>query len=206
MFSWIIENKAKILSVTAWEIVIENTFSEKLEIGQSISHDWACMTVTKFDDEKYSFFAMEESFIKTNFWEKKMWDIFNVERSLKFGWKVDWHFVTGHIDTTWIIDNLEKKSDWSLIFYIKFDKKYNKNVIEKWSVSINWVSLTIVNVYPHLTKEGARGWFSVSLIPLTQEITNLWELQIWNTVNLEFDMMWKYIVNYINNIKRKIKE
>ena len=195
MFSWIIENKAKILNINAWEIVIENTFLEKLEIGQSIAHDWACMTITQFDNKQYTFFAMEESFTKTNFWEKKIWDIFNVERSLKFWGKVDGHFVTGHIDTTWIVDKLDKKSDWSLIIYISFDNKYQNNVIEKWSVSINWVSLTIVETW--------NNYLSVSLIPLTQKMTNLWELQIWNTVNLEFDMMWKYIVNYMDKINNK---
>ncbi len=192
MFSWIIENKAKILAINNWKITIENTFKEALEIWQSIAHDWACMTITELNDTKYSFFAMKESFIKTNFWEKKVWDIFNVERSLKFGWKVDGHFVTGHIDTTGIIEKLETKSDWSLIIYINFDKKYINNVIEKWSISINWVSLTVVDVWDK--------YFSVSLIPLTQEVTNLWKLKIWNKVNLEFDMMWKYIVSYMDKI------
>ena len=195
MFSWIIENKAKILSINEWKITVENTFSETLEIWQSIAHDWACMTITDFDDEKYTFFAMEESFKKTNFWEKKSWDFFNVERSLNFWWKVDGHFVTGHIDTTWIVKSIDKRSDWSWVYYISLDTKYNNNIIEKWSVSINWVSLTIV--------ENWDDFFSVSLIPLTQEITNMWELEAWNRVNLEFDMMWKYIVQYMDKINNK---
>lgn len=195
MFSWIIENKAKILSINEWKITVENIFSETLEIWQSIAHDWACMTITDFDDEKYTFFAMEESFKKTNFWEKKSWDFFNVERSLNFWWKVDGHFVTGHIDTTWIVKSIDKRSDWSWVYYISLDTKYNNNIIEKWSVSINWVSLTIV--------ENWDDFFSVSLIPLTQEITNMWELEAWNRVNLEFDMMWKYIVQYMDKINNK---
>lgn len=194
MFSWIIESQAKILDIKAWEITIENTFTETLEIWQSIAHDWACMTITEFDSKKYSFFAMEESFKKTNFWEKKIWDIFNVERSLSFWWKVDWHFVTWHIDTNWVVDKLDNKLDWSLIIYIKFNKQFQNNVIEKWSVSINWVSLTVV--------ENGEDYFSVSLIPLTQDITNLWKLKVWDRVNLEFDMMWKYIVNYMNKINK----
>ncbi len=194
MFSWIIESQAKILDIKAWEITIENTFTETLEIWQSIAHDWACMTITEFDSKKYSFFAMEESFKKTNFWEKKIWDIFNVERSLSFWWKIDWHFVTWHIDTNWVVDKLDNKLDWSLIIYIKFNKQFQNNVIEKWSISINWVSLTVV--------ENGEDYFSVSLIPLTQDITNLWKLKVWDRVNLEFDMMWKYIVNYMNKINK----
>ena len=102
MFSWIIEWQAKILNITAWLITIENTFSEELEIWQSIAHDWACMTITDFDKEKYIFFSMEESFLKTNFWEKKAWDIFNVERSLTFWWKVEVEISRIHEVWPWV--------------------------------------------------------------------------------------------------------
>ena len=89
MFSWIIEKKAKILNIDSWEITVENMFDDTLKIGQSIAHDGACMTLTKVNKKVYSFFVMEESFKKTNFFHKKIWDIFNVERSLEFWWKVD---------------------------------------------------------------------------------------------------------------------
>lgn len=189
MFSWIIEQKAKILDIKDWVFTIENTFKESLQLWQSIAHDWACMTITEFDDQKYSFFSMEESLKITNFWTKKVWDYFNVERSLKIGDRIDWHFVTGHIDTTWIVDKIIINQDNSKIIYIKFDKNYNNFIIKKWSITINWVSLTIV--------EDGEDFLSVSLIPLTQEITNLWTLQTWDKVNLEFDMMWKYIQKFI---------
>ncbi len=189
MFTWIIEKKARITNIFWGNISVENIFWNKLGIGQSIAHDWACMTITSFDEKIYSFFAMEESFSKTNFWEKEVWDFFNIESSLKFSWKVDWHFVTGHVDTVWQVSRLDKKEDNSLVIYIKFDEKFKNNIIEKWSIAINWVSLTIVETW--------EDFFSVSLIPLTQKITNLWDLKVWNKVNLEFDMIWKYIIKYL---------
>ncbi len=194
MFSWIIEQKAKILSIDKWNITVENTFNEGLQIWQSIAHDWACMTITEFDSEKYSFFAMKESFKKTNFWTKKIWDYYNVERSLKYWWNVDGHFVTGHIDCMWSVDSINKLTDSSWIIRVSFPEKFSNNIIEKWSITINWVSLTVVNTW--------TNFFTVSVIPLTQEITNIWLFKKWEVVNLEFDMMWKYIVNYMNNIQK----
>jgi len=185
MFSWIIKNKAKILKIDNWVFEVENIFEKSLKIWISIAHDWACMTVTESTSEKYSFFVMEESIKKTNFRNKKPWDNFNIEWSLKLSDTMDWHFVSGHIDTTGEVTDIKENSDWSKYFYIKFDSKYSNLIIEKWSITINWVSLTIV--------DDLWDSLSVSVIPLTQEITNIWELKIWDLVNLEFDILWKYI-------------
>ena len=165
MFSWIIEHKATILDIKNWVFEVENTFNEIPIIWQSIAHDWACMTIIKASKEKYSFFAMEESLKITNFWTKKIWDYFNVERSLKVWDRIDWHFVTWHIDTIWKIDKIIVNNDRSKIIYTKFDEKYSNFIIKKGSITINWVSLTIVEEW--------NDFLSVSLIPLTQEITNL---------------------------------
>lgn len=189
MFSWIIETKAKILNIDNWNFTIENVFEEPLKIGQSIAHDWACMTITNFDDKKYTFFVMQESFSKTNFWNKSPWDFFNVERCVKVWDRLDWHIVSGHIDTTWIVSKILRNSDNSLEINIKFDENFSKYIIPKWSITINWVSLTIV--------QEAKNLLSVCLIPITQEITNLWTLKVWDKVNLEFDIVGKYI--YKNN-------
>lgn len=185
MFSWIIEKKAKILEINNWTYTVENIFKKPLKVWISIAHDWACMTVTESTSEKYSFFVMEESIKKTNFKNKNVWDTFNVEWSLKLSDTMDWHFVSGHIDTTWKLFNIKENNDWSKYYNIKFDNKYSNLIIEKWSITINWVSLTIVD---DLWDE-----LSVSLIPLTQEITNIWDLTIWDLVNLEFDILGKYI-------------
>jgi len=185
MFSWIIRNKAKILEIKNWNFTVENIFNKELAKWISIAHDWACMTITESTPEKYSFFVMEESIKKTNFKNKKTWDTFNIEWSLKMSDTMDWHFVSWHVDTTWEVTKITKNDDWSKYYYVKFDEKYKNLIIEKWSITINWVSLTIV--------EDWKDFLSVSIIPLTQEITNIWDLEIWSIVNLEFDILGKYI-------------
>ncbi len=191
MFSGIVKNKAKILEINNWVFTVDNIFRKKLKKWISIAHDWACMTIIESDDKKYNFFVMQESMKKTNFLDKKIWDNFNVEGSLKLSHTMDWHFVSWHIDTTWIVQKISTNLDLSKYIYIKFDEKYKNLIIEKWSITINWVSLTIV--------EDWNDYLSVSVIPLTQEITNIWDLKIWDKVNLEFDIFAKYINKIINN-------
>jgi len=185
MFSGIIEKKAKILDIENGTYTVENIWNESLQIWQSIAHDWACMTITQSDEKKYSFFVMEESIKKTNFQNKKVWDTFNVEKSLKLSDSLDGHFVSGHIDTTWKITEIIENKDGSIYIHISFDKKFKNLIISKGSITISWVSLTVV--------EDQENSLSVSIIPLTQEVTNLWDLKEWELVNLEFDILWKYI-------------
>lgn len=191
MFSWIIKAKAEILEIKSWNFKVINIFKEKLNIWESISHDWACMTLTEVNNDYYIFFMMIESLKKTNFWNKKIWDNFNVETSVRLWDKIDWHIVSWHIDNTWVIKSVETLLDKSKVIYINFNSKYKNLVIEKWSITVNWVSLTVVDTWKDL--------FSISVIPLTQELTNLWTLKKWNIVNLEFDMIWKYIEKMIKN-------
>jgi len=187
MFSWIIEKKAKILHKEWGRFTIENLFWDELKLGQSIAHDGACMTIESLQDDSYTFFMMEESLNKTNFWNKKIGDSFNIERCIQVWDRIDGHFVSWHIDTTWEVTTLEKVDDGSLILGISFPESFWKYVIDKWSITINGTSLTIVE---------RQDWYiSVSLIPITQDWTNLWELEIWDHVNLEFDMLGKYILN-----------
>lgn len=192
MFSWIIEQKAKILSLENWNFEIENTFKEPLQIGQSIAHDWACMTLTSWDEKSYKFFAMQETLKVTNFSTKKAWDFFNVERCVKVWDRLDWHIVSGHVDTVWTVSEIVKNPDSSIFLYISFDENFSKYIIPKWSITINWTSLTVVEDLP--------GKISVSLIPITQEITNLWALKAWDKVNLEFDIVGKYLFKNKNLI------
>ncbi len=195
MFTWIITHQTKILSIKDWVFTVENNFGNTLPLheGQSIAHDWACMTVTEFDDKKYSFFAMEESFRKTNFWTKKAWDLFNLELCMQAWDRLDGHFVSWHIDTIWTVSDIEMAEDGSKKIWFSYNKERSLNVIKKWSITINWISLTVVDV---------DDWYlSVWLIPLTQEITNLWTIVIWNQVNLEFDMLWKYVINYNKSLQ-----
>ena len=189
MFTWIIENKAKIIDINNGVFTVEKIFDE-VTIWQSIAHDGACMTVKEVMRDSYSFFAMEETFSRTNFSSKKVWDTFNLERCLQIGDRLDGHFVTGHIDTTATVKEILINDDESRIIWFSFDKKYNKLVIEKWSIAINWVSLTVVDI---------SSWkLTVSLIPFTLEVTNLWDLKVSGKVNFEFDMIWKYVLNQNN--------
>jgi len=192
MFTWIIEKKAKILSVNDWEFEVENHFWWDLKIGQSIAHDWACMTITEFNDSSYKFFAMWESLDKTNFTHKKTWDFFNVERCLKVWDRLDGHFVSGHIDATTTITDIYENSDGSWLMTFDLRPEFRKFLIEKWSITINGTSLTI----SHLEDNS----FSVSLIPLTLKETNLWDLTVTDFVNLEFDLLWKFILNKNINV------
>lgn len=187
MFTGIIEKKAAILDIQGSRFIVKNVFWDEVQVWQSIAHDGACMTLESTKETEYNFFVMQESFEKLNFHEKKIWDFFNIERCLRVNDRIDGHFVSGHVDTTGKVSFLEKRDDNSLILWISFAKEFSKYTIEKWSVALNGVSLTIVEKW--------EWYISVSLIPLTQDWTNLWELRIWDILNIEFDMLWKYILN-----------
>lgn len=189
MFSWIIEHTVTILSLHEGLFTVQNRFTDILKEGQSISHDGACMTLTDISPEHYSFFAMEETLRVTNFGTKQVWDVFNVERSLQLSDRLDGHLVSGHIDTVGHVRELTKKDDWSLILTVQCDTLETKFVIHKWSIALNGVSLTVVNT--------TKNTITVSLIPLTQEWTNLWKLTLGQSINIEYDMIAKYVANMI---------
>ncbi|MDP2090228.1 MAG: riboflavin synthase [Candidatus Gracilibacteria bacterium] len=191
MFSGIVKNKAKIIKINKGLYTVENIFTKILKKGISIAHDGACMTIIDSDKDKYSFFVMEESIKRTNFGTKKIGDTFNVEGSLKLSDTMDGHFISGHIDTTGIVEKILENNDLSKNIYIEFDEKYKNLIIEKGSITINGVSLTIV--------EEGNNYLSVSVIPLTQEITNIGELKVGDKVNLEFDIFAKYVNKLLIN-------
>lgn len=186
MFTGIIEDMAKIIDIDTGNFTVEHTFAdEALVMGQSIAHDGACMTLIDITPNTYTFFAMQESLDKTNFWTKKIWDLFNRERCVQAWQRLDGHIVSWHIDTTGNVSDLQKHDDGSLLLGISFPTSWSIYTIAKGSIGINGVSLTIVDCSP--------GYISIRLIPHTQQITNLWSLQLWDAVNLEFDMYAKYI-------------
>jgi riboflavin synthase len=187
MFSGIVETQAMILTCHDWHFVMQNPFvgeSESLHIGQSIAHDGACMSIDSIEWDTYSFFAMQESLDKTNFGRKKIWSSFNVERCMRLQDRIDWHIVTWHIDTPGTVSEYRFAADGSLFVQVDYPEQFGHLIIAKWSIAINGVSLTVVDDKP--------GSFSVWLIPLTQTITNLWNLNLGDSVNLEFDMFAKY--------------
>ena len=189
MFSGIIEHTTPIFALHEGVFTVKNMFTEPLKEGQSIAHDGACMTLTALTHDTYSFFAMEETLRVTNFWSKIVWDTFNVERSLKLGDRLDGHMVSGHIDTVGRVSDLLQNNDGSLLLTIQCETLEAQYIIQKWSIALNGVSLTIVSV--------TADTFTVSLIPLTQSWTNLGALQLGDRVNIEYDIIAKYVAKMI---------
>ena len=198
MFSGIVEWVAQILRRDGGYFTVENIFQEPLVLGQSIAHDGACMTITDVWEWSYSFFVMEESLSKTQLGMKKIWDLLNVERSLQIGQRLDGHMVTGHIDTTGQVISLDAHADGSWDLVVSLSPHYWDYISAKWSITINGVSLTVVDIYP--TNHGEKS-IKVCLIPYTFTSTNLWWLQVWDMVNIECDMMAKYIVTTVKNLQ-----
>lgn len=184
MFSWIIEDKWIIKNIK-WKIFeIEFNFDEYIKIWQSIAHDWVCLTVIKVEWKIYQVEIMPETLSKTNLWYKKVWDYINLERSIKLWDRLDWHMVQGHVDCTWTLENIEEKEN-SKILKISFPEDYSNYFVEKWSVCLNWISLTIILAW--------KNFFTVWIIPHTWKITNLSDLKIWDKLNIETDIIWKYL-------------
>lgn len=186
MFSGIIETTSRIVSIDQGTFVVEHHFTdEPLTIGQSIAHDGSCMTLTGITSDSYTFFAMEESLSRTNFGSKKVGDRFNIERCIRADTRIDGHFVTGHIDTVGKIASIYENSDGSYLVRVDFAPEYRHLIVPKGSIALNGVSLTIVTAGDdHLT---------VSIIPHTWQITNLGSLAVGSQVNMEFDILGKYI-------------
>jgi riboflavin synthase len=145
--------------------------------------------LTAITHDTYTFFAMKETLRVTNFCSKKVWDSFNVERSLMLWDRLDGHIVSGHVDAVGYVSHLLFQDDGSLLFTIRCNTLETRYIIPKWSITLNGVSLTVV----HVTIDTC----TVSLIPLTQEWTNLWSSKLWDSINIEYDMVAKYISNMV---------
>ena len=188
MFTGIIECQGIIKKITKtgsnktfW---IKSAVSSRLKINQSISHDGVCLTVEEVKKNRHKVTAIDETLKKTTLGNWQVDGIINIERCLRLDTRLDGHFVQGHIDTTGIcIEKYEKEG--SLEFRIQFPENFAGSIIEKGSVAINGVSLTAFNV--------SHNSFDVAVIPYTLDNTNLKHLEKGITVNLEFDMIGKYI-------------
>ena len=194
MFSGIIASESEVLSIHEGIFTLKNVFRTMLTRWESISHDGVCVTILDSDRDTYSFFAMEETFRVTNFGSKKVGDTYNVERSLQLGDRIDGHMVSWHIDTLWDVRERKMNPDGSLTLWISFPREYANYCVYKWSIALNGVSLTIIEVI----LERERAIIHVSLIPLTQEVTNLGWLEKGAPINIEFDMIGKYVASMLN--------
>lgn len=193
MFSGIITHTGKISLIKKnkknciIKIKSKMNFNKK-EIGSSISCSGTCLTLVSFKKNMAEYYMSKETLKKTNFKLIKIGDIINLEKSLKFGARISGHFVQGHVDTTSLVKKIVViGKSWLINFNLK--KEYKKYLVEKGSITINGVSLTIAK----LLKNG----FQIAVIPHTLKLTNLLNLKEKQLVNIEFDVLGKYIKNFI---------
>ena len=188
MFTGIIESLGKISSIdskgtnkTFW---IESPLSRELKVDQSISHNGVCLTVEELKDNSHRVTAIEETLEKTTMRHWQPGDLVNLERCLIMNGRLDGHIVQGHVDATaTCLDRRELDGSWE--FRFEFPKKFSRLVIEKGSISLNGTSLTIFNV--------KKTRFDIAVIPYTFEHTNIQSVKPGAKVNLEFDMIGKYV-------------
>ena len=195
MFSGIITHTGKIKKITKIKnnciIQIKSKIKfNKDEIGSSLSCSGACLTLEKYTKNLSSFYLSSETLKRTTFNSSKIGDIINLEKSIKLGNRMSGHFVQGHVDTTTYVKKISLHGKSRLINF-KLQNRYKKYLICKGSITINGVSLTISKIY--------RDSFQISLIPHTLRWTNLINLKIRDSVNIEFDVLGKYIKNFIKN-------
>ena len=168
---------------------ISSSLSNELKIDQSVSHNGVCLTVVSKEEGAYTVTAIKETLEKTNLGKLKLGDKVNLERCLRVGDRLDGHFVQGHVDQTAICTHVgNENGSWTFSF--KYDDKNNNITIEKGSITINGVSLTVVN--------SKKSEFSVAIIPYTFENTNFNSFSVGTLVNLEFDVFGKYVTKLFN--------
>ena len=166
------------------DITISSIITHELKIDQSVAHNGVCLTVVAIDNDEYTVTAIRETIQKTNLSDWKIGDLINIERGMKLSDRLDGHIVQGHVDQTGICKSIEE-ANGSWYFTFGYDSNLNNITIEKGSITINGVSLTVVN-----SKENE---FSVAIIPYTFEHTNFKNVKIGTKINLEFDVVGKYI-------------
>ncbi len=198
MFTGIIEATGHVKSletngsnVSFW---IESPISPELKVDQSLSHNGVCLTVEAIEGQLYKVTAIEETLKKTNLGQLQTGNSVNLERCMQLNGRLDGHIVQGHVDGTATCIAVTPK-DGSTEFSFRFDEKHASLVIEKGSITLNGISLTIFNV--------TNNEFTVAIIPYTMEHTNMKELKQGDVVNIEFDMIGKY-VNRILKVSDKL--
>jgi riboflavin synthase len=188
MFTGIIEEMGVVTGLEKkqenLDITIKANFTAELKIDQSVAHNGVCLTVVDIKAEEYTVTAIDETLSKTNLGELKKGDIVNLERGMQLGARLDGHIVQGHVDQTAVCTGVtEKNGSWEFDF--EYDPKMQNITIEKGSITINGVSLTVVN--------SGKNIFSVAIIPYTFEHTTFKFIRKGTRVNLEFDVIGKYV-------------
>ena len=195
MFNGIIYNTGKVISFkkskkSAFIGILSNITFKKKDLGSSICCNGVCLTLVKIDKKKIYFYLSNETLKRSNFREVKINQIINLEKSLSYGKMISGHYTQGHVDTVAKVINISIIDKTWLIKFRILDKKFNQYLIDKGSISINGVSLTISN-----TK---KNYFNINVIPHTLNLTNLRDLKKNDLVNVELDIFGKYIYKYSN--------
>lgn len=188
MFTGIIETLGTVRKIEAEQsnlhFFIESPISHELKIDQSISHNGVCLTVVGIEGQIHQVTAIKETLDKSSLGLLKVDDVVNLERCTQIGGRLDGHIVQGHVDQTAICVALEPQ-DGSTVFTFEYDPSMQNITVEKGSITVNGISLTVVN--------SGDSQFSVAIIPYTLEHTNLKSVEVGSTVNLEFDIVGKYV-------------
>jgi riboflavin synthase len=193
MFTGIIETLGTVTAIVEEmenvHYTINAAISKELKIDQSVAHNGVCLTVVAVNEQTHTVTAIEETLRKTNLGELTVGSIVNLERCMQMNGRLDGHNVQGHVDQTAVcVKKAELEGSWEYRF--KYAGAAGNVTVEKGSICINGISLTVVN--------SAADEFSVFIIPYTHEHTNLKTVEVGSTVNLEFDIIGKYVARLLN--------
>ncbi len=191
MFTGIIESLGQVKSIekegTNLHFTIQSELAPELKIDQSVAHNGVCLTVVALSDGNYTVTAVEETLKKSNLGQLKEGELINLERSMKSDGRLDGHLVQGHVDTMGECTDIQVL-DGSWYFKFRYPKERQHLLVDKGSICVNGVSLTVV--------DPTEDHFSVAIIPYTFEHTNFKQLKIGDPINLEFDIIGKYLARY----------
>jgi riboflavin synthase len=192
MFTGIIETLGKVEKLEKeggnLHLTISSGITSELKIDQSVSHNGVCLTVVSINGDAYTVTAIEETLNKTNLGNLKVGDTVNLERAMVLGARLDGHIVQGHVDQTAVCQSVAEQ-DGSWVYTFTYDSKLNNVTIEKGSITVDGVSLTVV--------DSQKDSFSVAIIPYTYEHTRFHTYNVGTTVNLEFDVIGKYVARLL---------
>ena len=188
MFTGIIETLGIITAIRKEKenihVSIASSITSELKIDQSIAHNGVCLTVIAIENDTYTVTAIQETILKTNLGEWKINDVVNLERAMKLGDRLDGHIVQGHVDQIGVCKSIQE-TNGSWLFTFEYNSIYKNITIEKGSITVNGVSLTVLN--------SEDAVFSVAIIPYTYNHTNFKNFKIGTKINLEFDVIGKYV-------------
>ncbi len=195
MFTGIIESLGEVRKIAKEKdnihLTVKSSFTNELKVDQSVAHNGVCLTVVDIQNDEYTVTAIKETIAKTALGSLGVGEKINLERAMKLGDRLDGHIVQGHVDETGVCSSIIEQNG-STVFTFTYDPQSNNLTIEKGSITVNGVSLTVVN-----SKEYE---FSVAIIPFTKEHTTFNQLKKGDKVNLEFDVLGKYVVK-LNALK-----